>query len=1644
MSVESFGFKFVVDAKDAAKGYGDFQRAVDGVFASMQRFEQQAKKSIDAVTASSKRGQGDIQKYAAQFKALQSIPIDGSAAPKLLKLSDAMARFKAPSTTQVSNLRSFFTSLQKLPDLSATTRSISNIAKLSAAMNGFKAPSSAQAVKLVEFAKALQTVGPGLASLGRVAGVSGVANELASISIALGRLKIPSAGQAQNLIVFSRALQMMRLGGAGNAAGMLEALSKMNGFKAPTAAQTKNLQSFVNAINNLKVPENANQIAAYLMRIAEAARSANASLQGFRGSLNSLGYGMNKVPWGGFTSGAHKARLEMMGMQNAFSGTFQVGSLLRSLLGSLTISELGRGFFSAVQAANQFHASMEVLGQSPMMQSKEWERVRADANHFGMDLKQYAEQFGKFAVAAHESGMSLAESFKVFEGFSTVMSGMHLGAEQQQSVGLAIREIMDQGYVSTQRLTRQLGLVLPGATATLQAAWKKLHPEINFWDALKKKMVDGQWALDTLADHYKTVYGPALAAALQSPIQQFNILRNNISEMMIEIGNDGAKKAFADFIAKLSGGLDPSHMKAFTQSIADGLVKALHRAGDAVDWLRANWDRIRGPLGAALSLMGKWMVLSSAFKIGSSLITPLLNLRGAMLNVNKTMLGSTESVGILSKGFSKLGAGIAPLPTGLGRLNLSLMATTSAANVGRVALNGLKMAGSGLLSLVGGPLGLAFIGLTAIIGGVTSHMMNASMQVSEMQSAVKDALDPLSAFNGFLSQATKNSIDAANGVSSATTAAHDAIAHLDKAGNAAQTAAQKYHQLAVEARNAALQMNAESIMKLQTQNADAQQQTTTGAAAKFRGKMPTWLGGDGGGFNSMSDFFGSAYGSATARMAHDWDNGASDKALTDSIAKNTGTIHTLLLARHDMLVATDKQWHDSQYDPLNDTGKPHDSEYSGTNAGKHKGKKGPDPEKQLKAFENQMSEIMDKLMDGDPVGKLASKFVQDLTKQGQILLNNKSFHDFLKGLNNDALHGKVSVDSLIHALENGGIKGKALADLKARYGTDVSGIISLLRKEQNEYEDAVKDATAKAIKEQYKGVDDALKKMAEHNPLLKLNLDMSDALEQTAHDFLNSTAFTDWLKHTETDADGAATALNRLISKLRDAGSLKDGVGKALAGRGLSVENSVIPSLQIDGAQNEWKKQQEQRKMDGSDVIDQMKQEYMLAKLNNGQTEIASKLLAEYNRQMELFGKANLAQIDTMQQQLIYWQKQIDLMKEQKAFYENNGIKTYLADIKTAGEFVHDFDNNFLKGLEDTLYNLGTTGKLSFKSLFDSMQQSIIRFASQGLTEKFAKLLNPHAMDPNDKNPTMFGFLGKMLGGKKGNDFQQSNKSIIQESEIQPMKVWVNNIGQLQMGGGGSAGGIGGLFDGSGNYTGVMGNGMNPTDADISADPFNSLGDMMGLGIDGSPNGGIGSSVAGSISSSMTAIQPLIQQTFGQTFKGLGGQFGGIFSQLLGSLTGGGGGGGGMGGGLMNILGSLLGGGGGAGGAMSAGDASFMSDSLSLMGFSEGGISGNGVGRQYRMPSSAFVNAPHYAEGTSNTSGMPAVLHDNEAVIPLSRNRKVPVQLTNGNGGGNGPAQVVQNFNISSPDSDSFRKSRTQIATELHAVGARSWTRNNV
>jgi hypothetical protein len=109
--------------------------------------------------------------------------------------------------------------------------------------------------------------------------------------------------------------------------------------------------------------------------------------------------------------------------------------------------------------------------------------------------------------------------------------------------------------------------------------------------------------------------------------------------------------------------------------------------------------------------------------------------------------------------------------------------------------------------------------------------------------------------------------------------------------------------------------------------------------------------------------------------------------------------------------------------------------------------------------------------------------------------------------------------------------------------------------------------------------------------------------------------------------------------------------------------------------------------------------------------------------------------------------------------------------------------------------------------------------------------------------------------------------------------------------------------------------------------------------------------------------------------------------------------------------------------------------------FSEGGISTQPIEVVKLRSGHRDYNVKHYAEGTHNTNGgMPAILHPNEAVIPLSRGREVPVKMT-GHGAGSGVVVNVKNT-FNTPNPDAFRASSGSINNAQSKAMKRAALRN--
>lgn len=1555
--------KFVVDTTGVAKGFRDYKSAVDGIFASLSKFEAHVDKTMKGVAKASANPQA-LNAFRKAVSAFAKVDIDTSAARKLTALSAAMNGFKAPSNAQTANTKRFFNVLaNSLPDLTNAYRSIRALNDLKAAMTGFRAPPASSAKNLTAFASAIRTAMPAFNSIRNISGLTRVASELGVLAAAFKNLKVPSASQVTNLGNFAlafRSFNFSNLQGSGN---FYAALGAISNFRGPSPAQIRNLQNFVTAVANMRVPPNAAAVAAALRAIAEAASRAGGALGGLRSGLGGLGGALGNVG-----NQARGASLNMMGLQNAFSGTFQVASVLRSLLGSLTIAELGRNFFEATNAAIQFKAQMSVLNKDLGFANAQFVYVRDTALAFGTDMLAAATGFAKISIAADKAQMSVAETRHIFEGMSTAMTVLGTTTAGQQDVWLALQQVMNKGYLSAEELNQQLNEKLPGAMAYAGEYAKSLG--VSLEEGLKTKALDASGVLAHIAKRMKEDFGPAVTQALMRPQAQLNNLKTNITSLFIAIGEAGANDAFANLLFKINTYLTPEKVQAFATAIGEGLANAVNKLGQGIDWLAANWDSIKGPLATATQLLGQWMIVSSALNIGGFLITPLIGVAGALGPVlgglrsltilmaaltASTLPGAAAAVARLTGAWAAVGVAMLQARNAIAGTIIAMRAAAASTGVLSAGLVGLQTAAAAgvrgigmLVAMLGGPLGIALIAATAGIAYLT-------MKYFEMEAAFASTQPTLNEVNAKLMQMGDVALVGATNTKQLAAEQQAGKKKVDNFAGSVGGLAQQLYDAALAAYTLRRELLQANLTKLQTQRDEL-----TGPAG--------FLGNLGRGAKEVISF-----GGYSQQVIADL------KKIDPAIADVKGRLAALgdpndPKSLERLVTPGMRQMFGAQ-----GGGRPNPAGGGGGGGGGGGSRKVKDFEAEANKIENIVDGLMDKLLDGDPIKKLKQEYTENLAKQAHALLNPIGYKNFSDALSADANKGKEAVEILISTMTDPkNLDAKVVEDLAKRYETSVEDIVGLLRSAKSEFEEMKQEAAIKQLDRDFRSLSKGMDLLGNSIPEIaefKTNIDDITGLARLV--MPNGEGFTQFLTDVRTGALDAKTALEQLRAIMDDPAKMSQ--------QGREFMNA--PGVRAGDIGDDFERRQRkaantkmEAKIDlefGTRLLAQRQDEIRLLQMSTSAAEVFVAVQEEVNRVRAEGGKISAEEIAALQNALIAQQKLANQMQRNKEFFENNGVRGYINDIKSVGESINELDKNVLQSLEDQLFSLGTTGKFSFQAIFDTLQQGLIRFASQNLLkEGLGKLFGGSQLESGQ--PSLLGGLFKAMGF----DYAAGTTDPLGSSFANPMHVVIDPL-------------TGGLMFKTGREITV-------------ADEVNTAGSAL--------------------ANSVREAGSMFKLDTSQAGKGLLS----ILSQI-----GGGGGGGGLLGGLLNLGMGLLGGGAGPIASLAGDAAATIAANPGI--FKEGGYPGSPVARTSIHPS-VFTNAPHYKEGTPNTSGgHPAILHDNEAVIPLSRGRKVPVEMAGGSRG-----QVINNnFVVNTPDANSFKKSQQQIATNMHMQAGRAYRRNH-
>lgn len=169
-------------------------------------------------------------------------------------------------------------------------------------------------------------------------------------------------------------------------------------------------------------------------------------------------------------------------------------------------------------------------------------RLRNLSMRLGLDIKETANAFSTFGIAAKMSGFSAEESEKIFTKVAVSLRGAGANSLQASRAFYALQQMLSKGVVSAEELRRQLGESLPGASDLMAEAYRRLHPEVNVTNAMFNKLLESgkimsAEVLPEFAKVLEETFSPAVEAKMSSLDAAINRLSNGFDTLKLSILN---------------------------------------------------------------------------------------------------------------------------------------------------------------------------------------------------------------------------------------------------------------------------------------------------------------------------------------------------------------------------------------------------------------------------------------------------------------------------------------------------------------------------------------------------------------------------------------------------------------------------------------------------------------------------------------------------------------------------------------------------------------------------------------------------------------------------------------------------------------------------------------------------------------------------------------------------------------------------------------------------------------------------------------------------------------------------------------------------------------------------------------------------
>lgn len=418
----------------------------------------------------------------------------------------------------------------------------------------------------------------------------------------------------------------------------------------------------------------------------------------------------------------------MRGLENAFSSTYQVGSAFRVMLGTLTFGSFISSVYQAGDALSQFRVSMEVATGSASGAMQEMDYVDEIAMRLGVNLQSARDNYSKFAISADIAGVSADKTQKIFESVSTAMSVLGKSTMDQNLAFMALEQMMSKGKVSSEELRRQLGERLPGAVSMMAEALGVGVDQLQ--DMLKAGEINSADALPKFADVLLKRFAPGVEKAALRAGNNLQKLQTQITKFFEAVAESGVMDELAYQFRRLTDALKAGAADGAAQKFGEAFTKMAEMGGNAILWLVENFDKlgavIKGlAIAAVISRVG---LMAQAFTTAGTQMAGYVNVL-AVANARRKLEAATLATSTAATKANAAAQGAAALQiSGIGR----------AAGTARIAMVGLTR-GLALLGPVAAVVGAGIALWPALFGKAeqSATQMGIKIDAAIARSGVK-------------------------------------------------------------------------------------------------------------------------------------------------------------------------------------------------------------------------------------------------------------------------------------------------------------------------------------------------------------------------------------------------------------------------------------------------------------------------------------------------------------------------------------------------------------------------------------------------------------------------------------------------------------------------------------------------------------------------------------------------------------------------------------------------------------------------------------------------------------------------------------------------------------------------------------------